>query len=72
MTGVLAGGQGSALATLLIYILIFIVPIIFVILGIRERKRGTADGKRVATAMFGMAGLVFAAIVAFIVFTALY
>ena len=71
MTGVL-NGQGAGAATLLIYILIFIIPIVFVFLGFRERKRGTADGQRVATAMFGMAGLVFAVIVAFIVFTALY
>ena len=71
MTGVL-NGQGAGMATLLIYILIFIIPIVFVFLGFRERKRGTSEGQRVATAMFGMAGLVFAVIVAFIVFTALY
>lgn len=71
MTGVLAAGEGAALAGLITYFLILLIPILFLIFGIIERRKKTEDGRRIAKAMFATAGIVLLAIIAFFVITAL-
>lgn len=72
MTGVLAAGEGAAIAGLITYCLIFLIPILFLIFGIIEWRRGNPDSRRTAKAMFTLAGIVLLAIIAFFVVTALF
>lgn len=72
MTGVLPAGEGAALAGLITYFLILLIPVLFCIFGILEMRKKTPDGKRVGKAMFLLAGIVLLAIIAFFVVTALF
>ncbi len=49
MTGVLAAGEGAALAGLITYFLILLIPVLLCIFGIIEMRKKTPDGKRVGT-----------------------
>lgn len=71
MTGVLAAGEGAALAGLITYFLILLIPILFLIFGIIEWRKKTDDGRRIGKAMFVLAGIVLLVIIAFFVVTAL-
>lgn len=72
MTGVLAAGEGAALAGLITYFLILLIPVLLCIFGIIELRKKTPDGKRVGKAMFVLAGIVLLVIIAFFVVTALF
>lgn len=72
MTGVLAAGEGAALAGLITYFLILLIPILFLIFGIIEWRKKTDDGRRIGKAMFVLAGIVLLVIIAFFVVTALF
>ena len=72
MTGVLAAGEGVALAGLITYFLILLIPILFLIFGIIEWRKKTDDGRRIGKAMFVLAGIVLLVIIAFFVVTALF
>ncbi len=72
MTGVLAAGEGAALAGLITYFLILLIPVLLCIFGIIEMRKKTPDGKRVGKAMFILAGIVLVVIIGFIVVTALF
>lgn len=72
MTGVLAAGEGAALAGLITYFLILLIPVLLCIFGIIELRKKTPDGKRVGKAMFVLAGIVLVVIVGFFVVTALF
>ena len=72
MTGVLAAGEGAALAGLITYFLILLIPVLLCIFGIIEMRKKTPDGKRVGRAMFVLAGIVLVVIIGFIVVTALF
>lgn len=71
MTGVLANGEGAALAGLVTYLIILMIPIFVAVLGLVNIRKGTPDGKRVGKAMFVLALLIVLVIVAFFVITAL-
>ncbi|MBO7689270.1 MAG: hypothetical protein J6T14_00300 [Clostridia bacterium] len=72
MTGVLAAGEGAALAGLITYFLILLIPVLLCIFGIIELRKKTPDGKRVGRAMFILAGIVLLTIIGFFVVTALF
>lgn len=71
MTGVLASGEGAALAGLATYLVILMIPVFVVILGIINLRKKTPDGKRVGRAMLVLSGLMVLVIVGFFVITAL-
>ena len=68
MTGVLPAGEGAALAGLITYFFILLIPVLFCVFGIIEMRKKTPDGK----AMFLLAGIVLLAIIGFFVVTALF
>ena len=72
MTGVLAAGEGAALAGLITYFLILLIPVLLCIFGIIEMGKKTPDGKRVGKAMFVLAAIVLVVIIGFFVVTALF
>ena len=72
MTGVLAAGEGAALAGLITYFLILLIPVLLCIFGIIEMRKKTPDGKRVGRTMFVLAAIVLVVIIGFFVVTALF
>ena len=70
MIGVLEAGEGTALASLITYIIIFLLPVLIALFGVAEWRRKTVESQRVAKAMFVIAGLSLLVIIAFFVFTA--
>lgn len=71
MIGVLEAGEGTALASLITYIILFLLPVLIFFFGFAEWRRGTVESQRVAKAMFVIAGLSLLVIIGFFVFTAL-
>ena len=71
MTGVLASGEGTALASLITYIILFLIPVLFGLFGFLEWRRKTVESERVAKGMFVIAGLSLLVIIGFFVLTAM-
>lgn len=74
MTGVLpaASGAGVAIASLITYFLILLIPIMTAGFGIHEFRKKTEEGRRVGKAMFILAGIILLVIIGFFVVTALF
>ncbi len=71
MTGVLASGEGVAIASLLTYIIILLIPVLMLIFGILERRRNTEESRKASRALFVIAGLTLLVIIGFFIITAI-
>ena len=70
MTGVLAAGEGAALAGLITYFLILLIPVLLCIFGIIEMRKKTTAGKRVGRPLLVLAASVRVVISGFFIVTA--
>ena len=71
MIGVMEAGEGTAIASLITYNILFLLPVLIPFFGVAEWRRGTVESRKVARAMFVIAGLSLLVIIGFFVFTAL-
>ena len=61
--------SSSPITQIFSILLIFAIPIVLAVLGFINWRKGDAEGKRLGHAMFTLAGLVFAVLIAFIAFS---
>ena len=71
MIGVMESGEGTVIASFITYIILALIPILMLIFGLVEKRRGDAESLRVAKAMYIIAGLSALVIVGFFIITAL-